>query len=361
MSTMPKHTCGDMTGNTSNLHSRAADIHALPRDTADGDVHPPGEQSGRAVACLAGLMPWVISALFHVSLALILLLIVMVVIATPKTTKLPTLISPTESPVPPTAIPFVGDKPLEQRDDARRAQDLEEPSGRRDHKVEADIDRRRKPVELSDLIAAGEIAQPGETACDGAFFGVGLGDIGKDPGDGSGSSTRFPGGKANVVYVLDRSGSMIDTFDHLRLEVGRSIGRLNLGCGFHVIFFAGSKPSENAPRRLVAADNGNRRDAWSWILDVRPEGQTDPLPALQRAFTVLKRARNEHPRIIYLLTDGIFPDNEKVLDAIRRMNADRSVFICTFLYGSRPPEAVEVMQRIARENRGVYRYVSLDE
>ena len=70
-------------------------------------------------------------------------------------------------------------------------------------------------------------------------------------------------------------------------------------------------------------------------------------------------------RLIYLLTDAGFEDDTKdVLQAISERNAalsgNKKVLINTFLYGSKPEEAVKVMEKIANENGGVYRYVPID-
>jgi uncharacterized protein with von Willebrand factor type A (vWA) domain len=90
--------------------------------------------------------------------------------------------------------------------------------------------------------------------------------------------------------------------------------------------------------------------------------QTDPIPALQRAFAVLKMADRKRPgKLIYLLTDGVFPDNKAVLQEIRNLNRQKEVHVNTFLYGNRPPVAAKVMRMIAKENGGQYKYVSGDE
>ena len=84
--------------------------------------------------------------------------------------------------------------------------------------------------------------------------------------------------------------------------------------------------------------------------------------AIERAFAVLARADQRRPgMLIYLLTDGNFPDNAAVLATIRKLNVDKKVSINTYLYGRRPPEAEKVMRLIAKENKGRYKYVSADE
>jgi Mg-chelatase subunit ChlD len=174
------------------------------------------------------------------------------------------------------------------------------------------------------------------------------------------SSFFGSGGNAyNVVYVIDRSGSMVHTFDvAVRPELLRSIGRLRDSQMFHVILFAQGPPVELKYKRLVPATKRHKKEAASFLFadEVRPEGETDPVPALKRAFAVLSGARKKG-RLIYLLTDGIFPDNEGVLRVIASQNKDKKVHINTFLYGTAPKEAVDVMTAIAEQNGGRYKFV----
>ena len=154
---------------------------------------------------------------------------------------------------------------------------------------------------------------------------------------------------------------MIDTFDFVRLEMLRSISRLRPPQDFHVILFATGKPMENPPKRLVQAAHEYKEQVADFLMSVLAQGQTDPVPALKRAFAVLSGANNLPGKLIYLLTDGVFPDNAKVLSAIRASNPGTKVLINTYLYGHRPPEAEDVMKEIAGQNGGRYRYVSPDE
>ena len=163
----------------------------------------------------------------------------------------------------------------------------------------------------------------------------------------------------NVVYVIDRSGSMLDKFDAIRHDLLESINRLKAGQHFGVVFFAADSPMEMAPKRLLHATDENKAKAAGFLEGVRPQGQTDPIPALQRAFYVLNKA-NGNGKVMLLLTDGVFPDNEKVLQTIRKLNVKKSIIIYTILYGDQDPEAVEVMKQIARENGGTYKFISVE-
>jgi uncharacterized protein with von Willebrand factor type A (vWA) domain len=128
-----------------------------------------------------------------------------------------------------------------------------------------------------------------------------------------------------------------------------------------VIFFASGSPLENPPRKLVPAIKDNKRQAAEFLEEVLASGQTDPVPAMKRAFEVLRDSDRPGVKMIYFLTDGVFPDNDAVLKVIKDMNAKKGVYVYTFLYGHRPEGGAQVMNRIASENGGRYKYVNPDE
>jgi uncharacterized protein with von Willebrand factor type A (vWA) domain len=160
----------------------------------------------------------------------------------------------------------------------------------------------------------------------------------------------------NVVYLIDRSGSMIDVFDGVRAEIKRSIHALAETQNFHVIFYNEEEPKEYEGKKLVPASSLHKKNVSKFLAGVIPCNQTEPIDGLKRAFKVLKDAGDEK-NVIFFLTDGTFPDNEAVLSEIRKLNKDKKISIFTYLYGSRPPEAVELLMRIADENDGVYSYI----
>jgi uncharacterized protein with von Willebrand factor type A (vWA) domain len=131
---------------------------------------------------------------------------------------------------------------------------------------------------------------------------------------------------------------------------------------FHIVLFAEGQPIEFGPKRLVPASYEMKTSAAKFLEPKIPEGQTDPVPALRRAFNVLNGAdQRKKGKIIYLLTDGAFRDNEAVLAAIREMNKDKSVAIFTYLYGSPDEEAARVMKLIADENNGRFKRIDRDQ
>ena len=165
----------------------------------------------------------------------------------------------------------------------------------------------------------------------------------------------------HVVYVIDRSGSMVDTFDTVRREVVTSFGRLSGRHDFHIIFYSEGPPAESPPERLVRANDDNKLYAWKFVKTVRAYGSGDPVPALERAFDVLASADPGRPgKVIHLISDGEFPDNAAILATIRQRNQAKDIAVNTYLCGSCPSVAVAVMKRIAAENGGRYGYVIAD-
>ena len=184
---------------------------------------------------------------------------------------------------------------------------------------------------------------------------------------GARPASSFAGAKGeayNVVFLIDRSGSMVTDFDSVRRELLASVEALKPKQYFHVVFFGGRRPKENPTRKLVRATKANKRAAKAFIETIASSGVTQPIPAINRCFDVLKKARKSRPgKIVYLLTDGDFAgekrftDNKAVLAAIRARNADKKAVIHTLLYGKSSAEGEKVLKAIAAENAGQYRFV----
>ncbi|MCK4626199.1 MAG: VWA domain-containing protein [Phycisphaerae bacterium] len=164
----------------------------------------------------------------------------------------------------------------------------------------------------------------------------------------------------DVVYVIDRSGSMLDIFDEVRQHVLDSVNSLDPVQRFHVIFFSKGKPKENPPRRLVSATAESKKEFEKFLQTIIPEGNTDPVPAIRRAFEVMRLGRRGKS-VIYLLTDGEFPDDQKVINAIKQLNKPKRISINTILFHHYSPDAKRMLTKIAEENDGVFRFVEPEE
>jgi len=192
--------------------------------------------------------------------------------------------------------------------------------------------------ELKNALLVGILGIGGERA--------GLGNLGPS---GSPSGPIWPpsDGAKKIVYVVDKSGSMTDSLDLVKMELKRSIMELTKDQEFHVIFYSSGPAVEMPTRRLVAATERNKRLACEFIDGIVAHSQTDPSDALRRAFAV-------RPEVIHLLTDGEF--DREVVGLVRELNPGATVQVNTigFLYTRND----EVLVEIAAENRGRYKFVS---
>ena len=340
-----------------------AGVAALPRpQVPPGSAPPPlppAEQpqeepvaggDDAVIGVMAAIMPWLISAFFHAGLLVILGFITIVVVRQDPPIDV-VAASDILSPNPGGVVnPGETHKELTAKSQIR---DNQKKWSQRDSALStATLGETENAVQVFGSAGGGG---GGASADFGRFAG----------GSGQGPRSRFfgTGGNAyHIVYVVDSSGSMMETFDQVRKEMRRSILRLSDQQTFHVIFYTIGTPKENPPRRLVFATADQKRQAMEYLDKVQPHGQTDPIPALERAFAVLKsRPGNKKGMLVYLLSDGDFEDNEKVLQRIRELNTDRQVHINTILHHFVVPTAEDVLTKIAEQNGGRYKFVRGDE
>jgi hypothetical protein len=179
-----------------------------------------------------------------------------------------------------------------------------------------------------------------------APFGVG--------GGGANVDFFIPGARANrVAFICDASGSMLNKFDTLRQELRRAVDRLKPGQAFDILFFAGDRYVALDPQLLLAIPEAKRK-AYDFLEKTAPHGTSDPIPALQAAFAA-------RPQLIYLLTDGDFPNNDEVLQELRKLNKDKKVKINTIAFMDRGQEYEKLLKQIADENGGAFKFVTEQE
>ena len=326
-------------------------------------------EAGSAMGMLERMMPFVISVFFHLGLGLVFMFVgTMLIVKEPKARDIP---------VPGITYTSEGsDNPYAPRNLPNQTYGTGQGSA-----VPKITNASARDAAISAGAGSGS-ARPGQPMIGmmGAVGGTGAGGTGVGKGKGyfgtggGGGGPRFfgvpgrgrqewGGNSHHIVYVVDRSGSMLDTFDAVKNEMLTSIGRLEPNQhDFHTILFAGSdQPIEMNDKRLVPASIAYQAAAAEFLKDKFPGGQTNPVPAIVRAFDVLDGADKRPGKIIFLLTDAGFPDNDKVLALIRSRNARKDVAIFTFLYGNPPPEAIKTMETIARENGGRFHLESPEE
>lgn len=161
-----------------------------------------------------------------------------------------------------------------------------------------------------------------------------------------------------VAFVLDFSQSMFGPvgganpkLDHMLLELKRSINRMPSNQDFFIIFFDDQElPMQ--PERLMPASFSNKGKYFTWVdvASVGPDarGGTDPATALEKTLVTVQ------PDAIFLLTDGGF-DEKKAISVIQQFNSTKKTQINTICFYDAENE--QVMQFIAKENGGTYRFI----
>lgn len=189
---------------------------------------------------------------------------------------------------------------------------------------------------------------------------------------GSGFKATFfgTGGNAKrLVYMVDASGSLIDTLPFVVLELKRSINELSEQQEFTIIFFQGQEPKEvpTPTKGLKKASGDNKKKVIEWIDteqgNVIPAGLSNPVKAL-------KLALQYKPQLMFLLSDNITGqgryevDQRQLLREIENANvAGTKINTIQFIY---PDPLLRVgmkatMQMIAERSGGTYKYLDAKE
>lgn len=197
------------------------------------------------------------------------------------------------------------------------------------------------------------IAVEGEKALPTGGGAAGEGDLGVGMYGLSGSAK-------SVVYVVDASGSLIDSLPFVINELKSSLRKLTSEQVFNVIFFQNNIAIELPPRRrMKRADTQTKLEAANWLDegDVAPGGQSNPVEAIKLAISY-------KPDLIYILSDNITGDGQYAIDQQlllkeieeakeRSRAAETRINTIQFLH----PDPLGTLKKIAEQNGGRYRFV----
>jgi hypothetical protein len=142
-------------------------------------------------------------------------------------------------------------------------------------------------------------------------------------------------------------------------ELVRSVGRLTPEQEFYVIFFDGEPhlmfDQERSDAALVRATPENLAMFRQWLLSARLGYNTEPVEAVSTAVEL-------RPNAVFLLSDGEFGGKTALylrlnnsLGAAKRERGGPPVAVHTI--GFRSKKGEKMLERIARENAGTYRFV----
>ncbi len=340
-----------------------AALASLPRPQVPTGAPPPppaaegpteeSYQQDALMGVMAALMPWVLSLFLHAGVMVILAFLTILSYSTNVAEGVTVPDANLSKRLGSKLNPARRQSKLRTKSMARTARSWAE----RNETLSTDQGRTKDPVPLHGL--------------EGGPGGGDAGDFGMRSGAGGAPRSRFMGTGGNayhIVLVVDRSGSMVGySFDCVRREMYKTITQLLRTQTFHVILFARGldpKKDENPPRRLVTGSVRNKREALEFLKGVSCVGgfPTNPLAALQRAFSILASPPNDKPgKIIFLLTDGEFHDNEEVRRKIRQWNKKGDVRVNTILYGVRGDDIQKALEQIATENGGTFKFEGRSE
>ncbi len=316
--------------------------------TADDQFKDPTDDNTREesdIVAVAGEMsPWLISLAVHAAIVLLAMFIVWSAFtesAPKKEPIIPTII-PSKKPGAPLTMQAIV-RPEDTSTDRR----VVAPPQPQPVKISKQLEVNDQLIGITQG-AAGK-ANP---------FGAGL-------GDGPSKATLFGvrgGDVKHVVYLVDASGSLVDTFPFVIAELKRSIGELTMDQTFAVVFFQGDRVLTPWPG-MRKATHFNKRQAMMWIDptsdNVRPAGaDTNPIPAI-------KQALHYRPQLVFLLSDNITGrqkyeiDQQVLLTETRKANlADTRINTIQFLHPD-PLEAYGLkgtLEQIARQSGGRFKF-----
>jgi hypothetical protein len=157
----------------------------------------------------------------------------------------------------------------------------------------------------------------------------------------------------SVVYVIDRSSSMglRGALELAKRELLVSLEKLPAQTRFQVIVYNRRAECLRIAGRtdLVAASVENKREVAALLQAVRPEGSTDPLPALRQALVL-------RPEVIFFLSDA--DDlNVRQVNALTQLNRGHTAIHTIELNTLHRNRDDQPLQMLARNNRGEYRAV----
>ena len=303
------------------------------------------------------LLPWSISVLFHLAIILLAFFLGWVVVQQQAEEEI-VIASPTLNEPPPIPI----QAKLEARKPDEKARKTPQPPAKPKVQVVSEVPLDSVLAVVSPTATMNPLQ--GEPGNDN-FFGAGS-------GDGGGGGIQ----PTQIAFVIDASGSLIDTFPFVVEDLKRFIRNLERKQSFTIIFYGDDKITEVPPGGLRKADSQHKQKVIDWIdmsnYNVVPKGSGDPVKALQRALSY-------KPQLIYLLSDNITGrgrysiNQQDLLNEIKRSNrSNTKISTIQFLYEDplalAPDETGKVagpkgrtLAKIADMTGGVHQFVPASE
>ncbi len=313
-------------------------------DTKPG-IDPQNENTNDQVnAALLAWLPWGTSLLFHAGLVLLAIFLVWVTIEPIDKQEPPIIPDVAFSPTPDTPLQTREPKPTITPRPRITNRNIRQTTAPLNTQVDARIP----------LIGAIGPASGKPTP------------FGTTPRTGPPNTATFVGTSGNadrLVYLIDASGSLLDSMPFVINEIKQSIKQLSDSQKFTVIFFQGQEAIEISPPGLKKATPQNKQLVINWLdMDsgnVVPKGRANPVKAIAAAL-------RHHPQLIFLLSDNITGqgqyevNQQRLLAQIKKANtANTKINTIQFLYPDPLTKAglKPTMELISLNSGGKYKFV----
>ncbi|MCC5829851.1 MAG: hypothetical protein JJU36_10435 [Phycisphaeraceae bacterium] len=339
---------------------------ADPSAAPDAEVEEEEEVREEVRKTVLSMMPWAISLTLHAALVLLAVFVLYTIIDEPK---------PEDPPIPLENL-VTNPGSLTQT----QTQQTERQAARRNVQT-PETTPSQTEIESPQVTTSTVIAMSGGASSMANPF----------DGDAGDSASPFGGGRIigeiggnirRVVYMIDASGSLIDTLPFVINDLNESLSRLSSEQSFSIIFFQDAVrggfvevPGEDLAGRpirsgLRPANTRNKQIAREWMdqyqFNIIPQGRSDPRTALVPAMRTATGMRPQ-PQLIVLLSDNIIGqrqyeiNRDDLVKLISDLTRDQiAINTIQFIY----PEqlgGVPTLQQIARNSGGNYRFVSADD
>lgn len=299
---------------------------------------------------VADLMPWLATMLVHFAVVLVAVIFVWVRLEKP--------------PVEERIVPFWGtpttNKPLQFRESR-----VVEKSRSRGHTFQPTALPVSNPAEAS--LSKSPLAfglNGGPMVVQGPFAlgpsGVGTGTIFAEDDDVPASRAR------SFVFVIDASGSMVDTLPFVVAELKRAVRTLTEQHTFAVLFYQGDTVIHALKPGMILANEANKRRLFDWLdgESLTPSGLSSPIKAIEQGL-LLK------PQVMFLLSDNITGSGRyelhqgELLSRVKKANiGSTKISTIQFLYPdplTKIPGMKPTLERISEQSGGIYKYLSARE
>ena len=322
---------------------------SAPDGAADDDLQQQEESDAEINDLVMRLLPWGVSFLTHLGLILLAVFIVWSAIDSSDKDKQPI--------IPIAKLSKTPGAPVK----TRMTQSIARSSP-----------SRRSVLSTNESTAPSRSKTPSESTLIGVHGGAGGGSnpFSTDIGTGTGIGAQFFGTGGNayrIVYLIDATGSLIDSLDYVIIELKRSINDLSSKQEFTVIFFQGDQIKEVTPKGMKKATPRNKARVIEWIDpssgNVTPMLPGNPVPALRLALKY-------RPELVFILSDNITGsgryeiDQRHLLKEVEKANKNRTAInTIQFLYPDKLEEygLKPTLEMIAARNGGTYNFVDARE